>query len=89
MTVFNDTNYQQFLNTEEFKLLMSKENVDKYSKEELQDKAEITFAKLVKAQGTFAATVVEEKPEVKTSMFTAFSARTETNSFLDKLLNQK
>jgi hypothetical protein len=89
MTVFNDTNYQQFLNTEEFKSLMSKENVDKYSKEELQDKAEITFAKLVKAQGTFAATVVEEKPEVKTSMFTAFSARTETNSFLDKLLNQK
>lgn len=89
MTVFNDTNYQQFLNTEEFKLLMSKENVDKYSKEELQDKAELTFAKLVKAQGTFAATVVEEKPEVKTSMFTAFSARTETNSFLDKLLNQK
>ena len=89
MTVFNDANYQQFLNTEEFKSLMSKENVDKYSKEELQDKAEITFAKLVKAQGTFAATVVEEKPEVKTSMFTAFSARTETNSFLDKLLNQK
>lgn len=89
MTVFNDTNYQQFLNTEEFKSLMSKENVDQYSKEELQDKAEITFAKLVKAQGTFAATVVEEKPEVKTSMFTAFSARTETNSFLDKLLNQK
>lgn len=89
MTVFNDNNYQQFLNTEEFKSLMSKENVDKYSKEELQDKAEITFAKLVKAQGTFAATVVEEKPEVKTSMFTAFSARTETNSFLDKLLNQK
>ena len=89
MTVFNDTNYQQFLNTEEFKSLMSKENVDKYSKEELQDKAEITFAKLVKAQGTFAATVVEEKPEVKTSMFTAFSARTENNSFLDKLLNQK
>lgn len=89
MTVFNDTNYQQFLNTEEFKSLMSKENVDQYSKEELQDKAEITFAKLVKAQGTFAATVVEEKPEVKTSMFTAFSARTENNSFLDKLLNQK
>lgn len=89
MTVFNDTNYQQFLNTEEFKSLMSKENVDKYSKEELQDKAEITFAKLVKAQGTFAATVIEEKPEVKTSMFTAFSARTENNSFLDKLLNQK
>ena len=89
MTVFNDANYQQFLNTEEFKSLMSKENVDKYSKEELQDKAEITFAKLVKAQGTFAATVVEEKPEVKTSMFTAFSARTENSSFLDKLLNQK
>lgn len=90
MTVFNDANYQQFLETEEFKSLMSKETINKYSKEELQDKAEITFAKLVKAKGTFAAaTTVEEKPEVKTSMFTAFSARTENSSFLDKLLNQK
>ena len=89
MTVFNDENYQQFLNTEEFKTLMLKENVDKYSKEELQDKAEITFAKLVKAQGTFATNTVKEKPEETRSMFTAFSARTENSSFLDKLLNHK
>ena len=48
MSVFEDENYADYLETEEFKALMSKEFVDKYSKEELIEKADATFGKLVK-----------------------------------------
>ena len=88
MTVFNDESYIQFLDTPEFKELMSKEVVDKYSKEELEDKANIVFSKLVKKNKTFALEKpVEEKKEVK-SMF-AFGRIESKSSFLDGLLNQK
>ena len=52
MTVFEDENYTDYLETEEFKALMSKEFVDKYSKEELIEKADATFGKLIKKNKT-------------------------------------
>lgn len=84
MTVFDDENYAQFLETPEFKELM--ETVDKYSKEELEDKANIAFSKLVKKNKTFALeTPTEEKP--KATMF-AFGRIETKSSFLDGLLKK-
>lgn len=54
MTVFDDESYAQFLETAEFVELMKKENVDKYSKDELVKECELAFAKLVKANRTFS-----------------------------------
>lgn len=54
MTVFEDESYAQFLETAEFAELMKKENVDKYSKDELVKECELAFAKLVKANRTFS-----------------------------------
>lgn len=90
MTVFDDESYAQFLETPEFKELMKKENVDKYSKEELEDKANITFSKLVKKNKTFSLVADEthvEKPK-HTTMFT-FGRIEQKTSFLDQVLNKE
>ena len=84
MTVFDDESYAQFLETPEFKELI--ESVDKYSKEELEDKANIAFSKLVKKNKTFALEIpTEEKP--KATMF-AFGRIETKSSFLDGLLKK-
>jgi hypothetical protein len=84
MTVFEDENYVQFLETPEFKELI--EAVGTYSKEELEDKANIAFSKLVKKNKTFALeTPAEEKP--KATMF-AFGRIETKSSFLDGLLGK-
>lgn len=51
--IFATDYYQEFLETNEFKSLM--EEKDKYSVEELKDKAELAFAKCVRKKGTFSA----------------------------------
>lgn len=51
--IFATDYYQEFLETNEFKSLM--EEKDKYSVEELKDKAELAFAKCVREKGTFSA----------------------------------
>ena len=48
MTVFDDEAYADYLETDEFKALMSDESVNQYSKEELAEKADATLGKLVK-----------------------------------------
>jgi len=50
--VFEDKSYEDLLNSEEFINLRS--NMDKYSVEELKEKAELAFAKCVKRGGLFA-----------------------------------
>lgn len=52
-SIFEDESYADYLEENEFKELI--ENKDKYSVEELKDKAEIAFAKCVKRSSTFAA----------------------------------
>ena len=54
MTVFDDDAYADYLETKEFKSLMAKESVDKYSKEELVEKADATLGKLVKSSKRFS-----------------------------------
>ena len=64
MTVFEDEAYTDYLETDEFKTLMSKETVDKYSKEELAEKADAALGKFVKSTKTFSYTENKTKKSI-------------------------
>lgn len=72
--IFEDESYQTYLETEEFKSLI--ENKDKYTVEELRDKAEIAFAKCVRSSGNFS---LESKPKQKLNRYSLFSADRDEN----------
>lgn len=76
MTVFNDEAYSEYLDTDEFKALMSEESVNKYSKEDLSEKADATLGKLVKKNKIFSFT--GETPQKKHVSRVAFNAEKET-----------
>lgn len=86
VTVFEDKAYANYLDTDEFKSLMSKETMKQFSKKELEEKADAALGKLVKATKTFA--FKEEKVEKKPN-FVSFAATTSkeegSNAFLDGL----
>lgn len=86
MTVFEDKAYKNYLDTDEFKTLMSVENVKKFTKEELSEKADAALGKVVKTTKTFTMNV-EEKKDEKPS-FLAFSRVEPNTSFLDGLLKK-
>ena len=65
MTVFDDDAYADYLETDEFKTLMSDESVNQYSKEELAEKADATLGKLVKKNKTFSYSENSEKKSNK------------------------
>ena len=65
MTVFEDEAYADYLETDEFKALMSDESVNQYSKEELAEKADATLGKLVKKNKTFSYSENSEKKSNK------------------------
>ena len=65
MTVFDDEAYANYLETDEFKALMSDEFVNRYSKEELAEKADATLGKLVKKNKTFSYSENSEKKSNK------------------------
>lgn len=76
MTVFDDEAYSEYLDTDEFKALMSEDSVSKYSKEELSEKADATLGKLVKKNKTFS--FAGETPQKKHVSRVAFNAEKET-----------
>lgn len=76
MTVFDDEAYSEYLNTDEFKALMSEDSVNKYSKKELSEKADATLGKLVKKNKTFS--FAGETPQKKHVSRVAFNAEKET-----------
>lgn len=76
MTVFDDEAYSEYLDTDEFKALMSEESVNQYSKEELSEKADATLGKLVKKNKTFS--FAGETPQKKHVSRVAFNAEKET-----------
>lgn len=76
MTVFDDEAYSEYLDTDEFKALMSEDSVNKYSKEELSEKADATLGKLVKKNKTFS--FVGETSQKKHVSRVAFNAEKET-----------
>ena len=75
MTVFEDEAYADYLETDEFKALMSEETVNQFSKEELAEKADATLGKLVKKNKTFSFAATETKKRVNR---VAFNAEKET-----------
>lgn len=87
MTVFEDEAYKNYLETDEFKTLMSVENVKKFTKEELAEKADAALGKVVKTTKTFAMNTETEKKDKKPS-FLAFSRVESNTSFLDGLLKK-
>ena len=76
MTVFDDEAYSEYLDTDEFKVLMSEDSVNKYSKEELSEKADATLGKLVKKNKTFS--FAGETPQKRHVSRVAFNAEKET-----------
>lgn len=76
ITVFDDEAYSEYLDTDEFKALMSEDSVNKYSKEELSEKADATLGKLVKKNKTFS--FAGETPQKKHVSRVAFNAEKET-----------
>ena len=76
MTVFDDEAYSEYLDTDEFKALMSDDSVNKYSKEELSEKADATLGKLVKKNKTFS--FAGETLQKKHVSRVAFNAEKET-----------
>ena len=78
MTVFEDEAYADYLETDEFKALMSDESVNQYSKEELAEKADATLGKLVKKNKTFSFSSTETKKRVNRVAFNAEKQTEET-----------
>lgn len=76
MTVFDDEAYAEYLDTDEFKALMSEKSVNQYSKEVLSEKADATLGKLVKKNKTFSYAGTE--PQKKHVNRVAFNAEKET-----------
>lgn len=88
MTVFNDESYSNYLETDEFKELMSEETVKKFTKEELQEKADAALGKLVKKNKTFAFSAEKKDEKKKSPSFFAFAKQETDSSFLDSLLKK-
>lgn len=87
MTVFEDAAYENYLETKEFKDLMDVENVKKFTKEELAEKADAALGKVVKATKTFSMNAGTEKKPEKPAFF-AFAKIEQNSSFLDGLLKK-
>lgn len=88
MTIFEDQAYSKYLETDEFKKLMDVENVKKFTKDELAEKADAALGKVVKTTKTFSMNTEESHKESKPSFF-AFARTEHESSFLDGLLNNK
>ena len=88
MTVFEDESYSNYLETDEFKELMSEETVKKFTKEELQEKADAALGKLVKKNKTFAFSAEKKDEKKKSPSFFAFAKQETDSSFLDSLLKK-
>lgn len=87
MTVFEDQAYSKYLETDEFKKLMDVENVKKFTKDELVEKADAALGKVVKTTKTFSMNAEESHKETKPSFF-AFARTEHESSFLDGLLKK-
>ena len=87
MTVFEDQAYSKYLETDEFKKIMDVENVKKFTKDELIEKADAALGKVVKSTKTFAMNTEEKHKEGKPSFF-AFAKYEQETSFLDGLLKK-
>ena len=64
MSIFEDESYSDYLETDEFKELMSEETMKKFSKEELQVKADAALGKIVKKNKVFSFSADNKEKKV-------------------------
>lgn len=90
MTVFSDEAYSKYLDTDEFKSLMAKDTLKKFTKDELIEKADAALGKLNRTHQTFSmnANKTEDKKENKIPPFLAYAKIEHESSFLDGLLKK-
>ena len=90
MTVFSDEAYSNYLDTDEFKSLMAKDTLKKFTKDELVEKADAALGKLNRTHQSFSMNTnkTEDKKENKTPSFLAFAKIEHESSFLDGLLKK-
>lgn len=85
LSLFDNEEYFEYLDTDEFKALMAEDNLVRLNKDELIEKADAIIGKFARMK-KFS---LNENKKAKTSMF-AFSHNSKTEcSFLDGLLNKK
>lgn len=73
MTVFEDPAYANYLESNEFKNLMTEDTVKKFTKDELAEKADAALGKLVKTTKNFSFGETDEKPVQKKNKVSVFS----------------
>ena len=73
MTVFEDPAYANYLESDEFKNLMSEDTVKKFTKDELAEKADAALGKLVKTTKNFSFSEADVKPVQKKNKVSVFS----------------
>lgn len=88
MNVFSDEAYSNYLDTDEFKALMGKDVVKKFTKEELVEKADAALGKLVKTTKTFSVVTDKKEEKKEAPSFFAFGRIEQDTSFLDGLLKK-
>lgn len=64
MSIFEDESYSDYLETDEFKELMSEDTLKKFSKEELQVKADAALGKIVKKNKVFSFSADNKEKKV-------------------------
>ena len=72
-TVFEDEAYVDYLDTEEFKTLMSEDTLKKFSKEELKEKADAAYGRVIKSKKNFSLDTQVEVAKKKRKNVTIFS----------------
>ena len=72
-TVFEDEAYADYLNTEEFKNLMSEDTLKKFSKEQLKEKADAAYGRVIKSKKNFSVDTHVEVEKKKRKSVTIFS----------------
>ena len=89
MTVFEDEAYTDYLETDEFKALMSDESVNQYSKEELAEKADAALGKFVKSTKTFSYTENKtKKPITSVKVFSDVNKTRKPSRYGDLFKNE-
>ena len=72
-TVFEDEAYADYLDTEEFKNLMSEDTLKKFSKEQLKEKADAAYGRVIKSKKNFSVDTHVEVEKKKRKSVTIFS----------------
>lgn len=80
MSIFEDESYSDYLETDEFKELMSDETMKKFSKDELQVKADAALGKLVKKNKVFSFSAKKKERKVNKIGINANFEKSEDNN---------